>query len=44
MIEITDEIREEVIEYLNCEYGDYPNELYSFYYTCMISLMNYRTV
>ena len=35
MIKITDEIREDVIGYLECEYGDYPDELYAFYYRCM---------
>lgn len=34
MIEITDEIREEVINYLECENGDYPDEFYAFYYRC----------
>ena len=41
MIEITDEIKKEVIEYLNCEYGDYPDELYSFYYRCMKADIHY---
>ena len=35
MIKITDEIREEVVQYLECEHGDYPDELYSFYYRCI---------
>ena len=35
MIKITDEIREQVVQYLECEHGDYPDKLYSFYYRCM---------
>lgn len=34
MIKITDEIREDVINYLECENGDYSDELYAFYYRC----------
>lgn len=41
MIEITDKIREEVIDYLECDCGDYPDELYAFYYRCMMACMHY---
>ena len=45
MIKITDEIREEVLEYLELDtpdsYEDYPNEFYAFYYRCMESDMHY---
>lgn len=34
MIKITDEIRKEVLNYLEVENMDYPDELYSFYYKC----------
>ncbi len=34
MIKITDEIREDVINYLECENGDYSDKLYAFYYRC----------
>lgn len=41
MIKITDDIRREVINYLdidiynNDEYNEYPDDFYSFYYRCM---------
>ena len=45
MIKITDEIREEVLEYLEMDIyddnTDYPDELYSFYYKCMKADMHY---
>lgn len=45
MINITDEIREEVVNYLELEIDDdgkdYPDELYSFYYRCMNAGMHY---
>lgn len=41
MIKITDEIREDVINYLECESGDYPDEFYAFYYRCMMADMHY---
>lgn len=45
MIKITDEIREEVLEYLelgvDCDYNDYADELYSFYYRCMKADMHF---
>lgn len=44
MIKITDEIREEVLSYLESEYldvGDYSDELYSFYYKCMKEDIHY---
>lgn len=41
MIKITDEIREDVLNYLYCEdYPSYPDELYSFYYRCMMADMD----
>ena len=44
MIKITDKIREDVINYLECEEGDYPDELYAFYYRCMMADMHYSDV
>ena len=41
MIKITDEIREDVLNYLEVEDYDYPDELYSFYYRCMMAGMHY---
>lgn len=46
MIEITNEIREEVIKYLEMDYTEhnldiFPDELYSFYYRCMKADMHY---
>lgn len=41
MIKITDEIREEVLNYLEIEDCDYPDELYSFYYRCKQAGMHY---
>ena len=43
MIKITDEIKKEVLEYLEMEDAkvDYPNELYSFYYRCKKADMHY---
>ena len=41
MIKITDEIRNEVLEYLECEDGDYADEFYSFYYRCMKADMHF---
>ena len=41
MIKITDEIREEVNIYLQCENGNYTDELYSFYYRCKQANMDY---
>lgn len=41
MIKITDEIREEVNVYLECENGNYTDELYSFYYRCKQANMDY---
>ena len=35
MIEITNEIKIDVLNYLECEDGDYSDELYAFYYRCM---------
>ena len=35
MINITDEIRENVLNYLECDDGNYPDEFYAFYYRCM---------
>ena len=35
MIKITNEIKEDVAIYLEYECGDYPDELYAFYYRCM---------
>lgn len=40
MIKITNKICEEVIEYLDCEYGDYTDEFYAFYYRCMMAGMH----
>ena len=41
MIKITDEIREEVIRYLDCDNGDYPDEFYAFYYRCALADMDF---
>jgi hypothetical protein len=44
MIKITDEIRKEVIIYIETDVEDfteYPDELYSFYYRCMEADMHY---
>lgn len=47
MIKITDEIRREVINYLDIdiwnddEYNEYPDDFYSFYYRCMKADMHY---
>ena len=41
MIKITDEIREDVINYLECEDGDYPDEFYAFYHRCAEADMHY---
>ena len=44
MIKITDEIREEVMIYLEMDvedYTEYPDELYSFYYRCMEAGIHY---
>ena len=45
MIEITNEIREEVLSYLELDIyddnTDYPDEFYSFYYRCMNAGMHY---
>lgn len=41
MIKITDEIRKEVLNYLEVENMDYPDELYSFYYKCKQTGMHY---
>lgn len=45
MIKITDEIRKEVLEYLELDIydnnNDIPDELYSFYYRCMKADMHY---
>lgn len=42
MMKITDEIRKEVENYLEVEDDlSYPDELYSFYYRCMIAGMHY---
>lgn len=35
MIKITDEIREDVLNYLEMEDDDYTDEFYAFYYRCM---------
>lgn len=40
MIKITDKIREEVLDYLECDEGDYSDELYAFYYRCAESGMD----
>ena len=41
MIKITDEIRENVLDYLDCEADvGYPDGLYSFYYRCMMAGMH----
>jgi hypothetical protein len=45
MIKITDEIREEVLDYLEMDIyddnTDYSDEFYSFYYRCMKADMHY---
>lgn len=47
MIKITDDIRREVINYLDIdiynddEYNEYPDDFYSFYYRCMKANMHY---
>lgn len=44
MIKIADEIRKEVIIYIETDvkdYTEYPDELYSFYYRCMKAGMHY---
>ena len=45
MMNITDEIRREVLEYLeldaNVDIKEYPDKLYSFYYRCMKAGMHY---
>lgn len=41
MIEVTKEIRKEVRDYLECDYGRYSNEFYSFYYRCMKAGMHF---
>lgn len=47
MVKITDEIRREVINYLDIdiwnddEYNEYPDGFYSFYYRCMKADMHY---
>lgn len=47
MIKITDEIRREVINYLDIdiwnddEYNEYPDDFYSFYYRCMKADIHY---
>lgn len=41
MIKITDEIRKEVLNYLEVENMDYSDELYSFYYKCKQAGMHY---
>ena len=41
MIKITDEIREEVLNYLECEEDIYADELYAFYYRCMKADMHF---
>lgn len=41
MIEITSEIREDVLDYLDCEADvGYSDDLYSFYYRCMMAGMH----
>lgn len=39
MIKITDEIREQVLDYLGLDDGftDYPDDFYSFYYRCFVA-------
>lgn len=41
MIKITDEIREEVLNYLECDNGDYSDEFYAFYYRCAEADMDF---
>lgn len=41
MIKITDEIRDEVLMYLDIEDDGYTDELYSFYYRCMKAGMDF---
>lgn len=46
MIKITDEIREDVIKYLEMDYEEhdlsmFPDEFYSFYYRCMKADMDF---
>ena len=41
MIKLTKEIRREVRDYLECDYGKYPDSLYAFYYRCMNAGMDY---
>ena len=41
MISITNEIREDVLDYLDCEVDvGYPDDFYSFYYRCMMAGMH----
>ena len=41
MIEITNEIREDIADYFETDYIDYPDELCAFYYRCMMAGMHY---
>ena len=44
MIKVTDEIRKEVLDYLETEPpedGDYPDDLYAFYYRCKEAGMHF---
>lgn len=41
MIEITDEIREDIANYFETDYTNYPDEVYAFYHRCMTAGMHY---
>lgn len=41
MIKITDEIREDIANYFETDYTNYPDEVYAFYHRCMMAGMHY---